>query len=132
MIIDKQLLDELTDEAKKSSRLRMNRDMRNSAQDQSQRMLNAIEPDTELPIHRHPKTSETCLIVRGRAEQLIFDDHGNITTRFILEPGTQCVGINIEAGQWHKIVSLEPGTVIFEAKDGPYEPVSQQDILQKG
>lgn len=129
MIINKHLLDGLTDEARKSSRLRMNRDMRNSTYDQSQRMLNAIEPGTEVPIHRHPKTSETCLIVRGRAEQLLFDDMGKVTDRLIIEPGSNCVGININAGQWHKIVALESGTVIFEAKDGAYEPVSPKDIL---
>ncbi len=129
MIIDKALLDDLTSKAKSSPRLRMNLDMRNSDWDQSQRMLNAIEPGTELPIHRHPKTSESCFILRGRAEQLLFDDNGNVTDRFILEPGSQCVGLNIKAGQWHKIVSLEPGTVIFEAKDGPYEPVSPEDIV---
>ncbi len=129
MIIDKALLDDLTSKAKSSPRLRMNLDMRNSDWDQSQRMLNAIEPGTELPIHRHPKTSESCFILRGRAEQLLFDDNGNVTDRFILEPGSQRVGLNIKAGQWHKIVSLEPGTVIFEAKDGPYEPVSPEDIV---
>jgi hypothetical protein len=129
MIINKHLLDGLTDEARKSSRLRMNRDMRNSTYDQSQRMLNAIEPGTEVPIHRHPKTSETCIIVRGRAEQLLFDDMGNVTCRLILEPGSNCVGLNINADQWHKIVALESGTVIFEAKDGAYEPVSPKDIL---
>ena len=129
MIIDKALLDDLTSKAKSSPRLRMNLDMRNSDWDQSQRMLNAIEPGTELPIHRHPKTSESCFILRGRAEQLLFDENGTVTDRFILEPGSQRVGLNIKAGQWHKIVSLEPGTVIFEAKDGPYEPVSPEDIV---
>lgn len=130
MLIDKNLLDDITLKAKSSPRLRMNLDMRNSDQDQSQRMLNAIEPGTELPIHRHPKSSESCFILRGRAVQLLFDDNGNVTDRLILEPDSQCVGLNIKVGQWHKIVPLDPGTVIFEAKDGPYEPVLPEDILQ--
>ena len=129
MIIDKKTLDNLTAEAALSPRLRMNLDMRNTADGQSQRMLNAIEPGTELPIHRHKSTSETCIILRGKAEELYYDDNGVITDRILMQPGTDCCGVNIKAGCWHKIVSLEPGTVIFEAKDGPYEPLSTDDIL---
>lgn len=129
MTINSELLDELTARAKESPRLRMNLDMRNSSQDSSQRMLNAIEPGTELLIHRHRKSSESCLIVRGTAEEILYDDQGRETDRILLRPGSNCVGLNISAGTWHKIVSLEPGTVIFEAKDGPYEPVSPEDIL---
>lgn len=129
MIINSELLDELTAQAKASPRLRMNLDMRNSSQDSSQRMLNAIEPSTELPIHRHRKSSESCLIVRGSAEEILYDDQGSETGRILLRPGSECVGLNIQAGTWHKIISLEPGTVIFEAKDGPYEPVSPEDIF---
>ena len=129
MILDSTLLKDLTEEARKSDRMRMNLDMRNSASDQSQRMLNAIEPGTELPIHRHKNTSETCIVLRGSAEEIFYDDSGNITERIIMEPETNCCGVNIPAGQWHNIVSLEPGTVIFEAKDGPYEPLAKEDIL---
>ena len=129
MILDIKLFNELSEEARRSPRLRMNCDMRNSAADQSQRMLNAIEPGTELPVHRHRKTSETCIVLRGSAEELFYDDNGNITDRIILDPETDCSGVNISAGRWHKIVSLEHGTVIFEAKDGPYEPLSNEDIL---
>ena len=129
MTINSELLDELTARAKESPRLRMNRDMRTSAQDSSQRMLNAIEPGTKLPIHRHRKSSESCLIVRGAAEEILYDDQGRETDRILLRPGSDCVGLNIPAGTWHTIISLEPGTVIFEAKDGPYEPVSPEDIL---
>lgn len=129
MTINSELLNELTARAKESPRLRMNLDMRNSAQDMSQRMLNAIEPGTELPIHRHRKSSESCLIVRGAAEEILYDDQGRETDRILLRPGSDYVGLNIPAGTWHKIISLEPGTVIFEAKDGPYEPVSPEDIL---
>ena len=129
MTIDNKLFDALSEEARKSPRFRMNYDMRTTANDQSQRMLNAIEPGTELPIHRHKNTSETCIVLRGAAEELFYDDNGEITERIIMEPETACWGVNIAAGRWHKIVSLEPDTVIFEAKDGPYEPLSQEDIL---
>lgn len=129
MIIDKQLLNTLSSEAAQSPRLRINYDMRNSAGDNSQRMLNAIEPGTELPIHRHCNSSESCFIVRGIAEEIFYDDNGNETERVLMKPGSDCVGVNIEAGRWHKIVSLQSGTVIFEAKDGAYEPISQEDIL---
>lgn len=129
MNLDRKLLNSLTEEACHSSRLRMNRDMRNSENDNSQRMLNAIEPGTEIPIHRHRNTSETCIIVRGRAEELLFDDSGIVIDRIILEPQSECCGVNIPAGCWHKIISLEQGTVIFEAKDGAYEPLSEEDIL---
>lgn len=129
MRLDKALFDSVSAEAKESPRLRMARDMRTTPADNSQRMLNAIEPGTELPIHRHRNTSEICIILRGSAEEIFYDDNGNISERVMLEPGTECVGVNIEKGRWHKIVSLEHGTVIFEAKDGAYEPVSPEDIL---
>ena len=129
MTIDNKLLDVLSEEARKSPRLRMNYDMRNSAEDKSQRMLNAIEPGTELPIHRHRNTSETCFVIRGVAEEIFYDDHGKETERVLMKAGSECVGVNIETGRWHKIVSLESGTVIFEAKDGAYEPLTAEDIL---
>ena len=129
MKIDKSLLDALSAEAIQSPRLRMNRDMRNSAEDKSQRMLNAIEPGTELPIHRHRNSSESCFVIRGVAEEIFYDDQGKETERVLMKAGSECVGVNIEAGRWHKIVSLEQGTVIFEAKDGAYEPLSSEDIL---
>lgn len=129
MILDIKLFNELSEAARKSPRLRMNCDMRNSSADQSQRMLNAIEPGTELPVHRHRRSSETCIVLRGSAEELFYDDNGNITDRIIMEPETDCCGVNIAAGRWHKIVSLEPGTIIFEAKDGQYEPLTPEDIL---
>lgn len=129
IILDSTLFNELSEEAKASPRLRMNRDMRNSTDDHSQRMLNAIEPGTELPIHRHKNTSETCIVLRGSAEELFYDDNGNNIERIIMKPETDCCGVNIPAGCWHKIISLEPGTMIFEAKDGSYEPLSSEDIL---
>lgn len=129
MQFDKALFDSISAEAKQSPRLRMARDMRTTSADQSQRMLNAIEPGTELPIHRHRNSSETCIVLRGSAEEIFYDKNGNETERVLMKPDSECCGVNIEIGRWHKIVSLESGTVIFEAKDGAYEPLSQEDIL---
>lgn len=129
MNINNSLLDSLSAEASNSARLRMAHDMRTAATDNSQRMLNALEPGTELPVHRHRDTSESCLVIRGKAEEIFYDDNGCITERVLMQPGSECVGVNIEKGRWHKIISLEPGTVIFEAKDGAYEPLKPEDIL---
>jgi len=129
MKFDKALLDSVSAEALKSPRLRMARDMRNTPADTSQRMLNAIEPGTNLPIHRHQKSTESCIVIRGAAEEIFYDDNGNETERVLMRPGSDCCGVNIEIGRWHRIVSLEPGTVIFEAKDGMYTPISDDDIL---
>lgn len=129
MRLDKTLLDTVSIEAKESSRRRKSFDLRTSINDNSQRMLNAIEPGTELPIHRHRNSSESCIILRGSAEEIFYDDYGNITERVKMQAGSNSVGVNIEKGRWHKIVSLESGTVIFEAKDGAYEPISSEDTL---
>ena len=130
MNFDKTILDELSQRAKESPRLRMNLDLRTTPEDQSQRMLNALEPGTVLPIHRHPKTTEVVTILRGKAVQYLYDDNGNETGQVLLEAGGECAGMSIERGQWHRIECLETGTVIFEAKDGPYEPIQPEDILQ--
>lgn len=129
MRLDRTLLDTVSIEAKESSRRRKSFDLRTSINDNSQRMLNAIEPGTELPIHRHRNSSESCIILRGSAEEIFYDDYGNITERVKMQAGSNSVGVNIEKGRWHKIVSLESGTVIFEAKDGAYEPISSEDTL---
>ena len=150
MIIDKQLLDELTAKAKESPRLRMNMDLRNSAEDTSQRMLNAIEPGTEVPIHRHQKTSETVVMLRGRAVQWLYDDAGVVVGKVMLKAGDchvadaprndvekvpemnveEVPAMNVEKGQWHRIESLVSGTVILEMKDGSYEPIGSEDIMK--
>jgi cupin fold WbuC family metalloprotein len=128
MIIDTNLLDDLTRRAKNSPRLRMNLDLRNTPDDQSQRMLNAIEPGTIMPIHRHKGSSETCLCVRGHFVEYFYDDKGNVTETFDMVPGGLI--INVPIGQWHNLKSLESGTVLFEAKDGSWEPMSEEDILR--
>ena len=129
MVVDKEVLDNLTAQAKASPRLRMNLDLRNSPADGSQRMLNAIEPGSPLPIHRHMKSSETVVCLRGRLREVFFDDEGNRTEVIDLNPGGPCVALNIPIGQWHTVEVLESGTVILECKDGPYEPTGPEDIL---
>ena len=127
MIIDNKLLEDLTRQAKSSPRLRMNFDMRNTPDDKSQRMLNAIEPGTVMPIHRHMGSSETCLCVRGHFVEYFYDEKGNVTDTFDMLPGGLI--INVPIGQWHSLKSLESGTVLFECKDGKYEPQRPEDIL---
>ena len=129
MNIGSELLDNLTEQAKASPRLRMNMDLRDSAEDQSQRMLNALEPGTVLPIHRHRKTSETMAILRGRAVQYLYDDEGNETDAVLLEAGGEVPAMQVEKGQWHRLEALESGTVIVEFKNGAYEPIGPEDIL---
>ena len=131
MKITQALLDELTAKAKESPRLRMNLDLRDSAEDTSQRMLNAIEPGSPLPIHRHQKTSETVVCIRGRLVEEFYDDLERICTeRIELSPNGPVVALNIPAGQWHTVQALESDTVILEMKNGKYEPISDVDVLK--
>ena len=131
MNIDKQLLDDLTDQAKESPRLRMNLDLRNSSADSSQRMLNAIEPGSVVPVHRHRKTSETVVVLRGRVVEEYYDDLERVCCEtYELSAGGPICALNIPAGQWHTLRALESGTVILEMKDGAYEPIQECDILK--
>lgn len=130
MFIDKPLLDTITAQAKSSPRLRMNYDLRNNPEDQSQRMLNALEPGTVMPIHRHRKSSETVVVLRGKVKWLFYDDNGNLTNSFIVEAGGDLCGLNVPQGQWHSLECLESGSVIFEAKDGAWEPLAEEDIIE--
>ena len=126
MIIDKKILDELSEQAKASPRLRANLDLRNSAEDQSQRMLNALEPGTVMPIHRHNDSSETCVCIRGHFEEYFYDENGNLTETIDMVPGG--VVLNIEKEQWHSLKCLESGTILLEAKDGAYRPLEEEEI----
>ena len=128
MLIDDRLLDALAREAQASPRLRMNRDMRNTPQDGSQRMLNALEKGTAVPVHRHRSTSETQILLRGRIDVMFYDDSGRETARFRLGREDGRHGVDIPAGVWHSLEVLEPA-VIFEAKDGPYAPPGPEDFL---
>ena len=129
MLIDTNLLDTLTAQAKASPRLRMNLDLRNTPNDQSQRMLNALEPGTVMPIHRHRNSSETVVVLRGKVKWLYYNDKGDITDTFIVASGSDLVGLSVPKGQWHSLECLETGTVILEAKDGAWEALREEDLL---
>ena len=105
-------------------------DLRNSPSDGSQRMLNAIEPGSPLPIHRHMKSSETVVCLRGRLREVFYNDAGKVTEVIDLQPGGDCVALCIPIGQWHGVEVLESGTVILECKDGVYEPLGEGDVMK--
>ena len=145
MIIGKQLLDTLSAQAKASPRLRQAYDLRNTLEDNSQRMLNAHEPGTVMPIHRHRKSSESICMVRGKMFMRLYDDNGNVTNEFVMAPTSlhslpsipegECNEptipmIHVEAGKWHSLEVLEEETVVFEAKDGKYEPLAEEDVMK--
>ena len=128
--INSVILDSLTEQAKASPRLRMNYDLRNSSADTSQRMLNAVEPGSVIPIHRHQKTSETVVVLRGRVVEEFYDDLERIcSATYEVSPCGPVCALNIPAGTWHTLRSLESGTVILEMKDGAYEPTGPEDVL---
>ena len=129
-IINKSLLDKVTAEAKEASRLRMNYNFHDSLDAPCQRLLNALEPGTVVPIHRHKHTSETYILLRGKLKMKFYNDKKQIIEETILSVEADNYGIHIPAGVWHSMDVLASGTVIFETKDGPYMPVQEGDILK--
>jgi len=130
MIITQSVLDQLTEQAKASPRLRMAYDLRNTPEDESQRMLNAIEPGSVMQIHRHQKTSETVVCLRGKVIEEFYDDLERICTdSIVLSPNGPNVAINVPLGQWHRLRAVESGSVVLSVKDGKCEPLSDVDIL---
>lgn len=130
MNITQALLDSLTEQAKANPRLRQSMDLRYSSDDESQRMLNAIEPGSEMPIHRHQHTSETVVCLRGCLVEEFFDELERICTeRIELTPNGLVVAVNVPAGQWHRVYAKESGTVLMESKNGKWEPLETEDIL---
>lgn len=128
MILDKNLLDNITSKARKSERLRMNYNLHDSLDAKVQRLFNALEPGTHLPIHRHKHTAETYILLRGRIDVLIYNDHGVVVERYELDPKREIYGVHIPKGQWHTI-EVHESSIIFEVKDGPYMPIDPSDIL---
>ena len=129
MVIDNKLLDELSTKAKVNPRLRQAMDLRNSPEDLSQRMLNALEPGTVMPIHRHHASSETVVILRGKIEWVFYDEAGNETERVTLDAKGEPRMLNAERDRWHSLICLEPGSVLYESKDGPYHPLEDDEIM---
>ena len=129
-IIDKCLLDSVSSDAKESRRLRMNYNFHDSLNAPCQRLLNALEPGTVVPIHRHKHTSETDLLLRGKLKMMFYNEKKEVIDESILSIEAGNYGIHIPAGVWHSMDVLASGTVIFETKDGPYMPVQECDILK--
>ena len=128
MIIDNQLLDNVTVRAEASPRLRMNFNLHDSLDAKAQRLINVLLPGTPLPIHRHRHTAETYVILRGKMLVVFYNDLGAQTERYLLDPSQGNYGVQIPAGQWHGIEVIEP-SAIFEVKDGPYTPLETEDML---
>lgn len=128
-LIDTELLDKVTEEAKGSPRLRMNFNLHDSLEAPAQRLLNALEPRTKLPIHRHRHTAETYIILKGRMRILFYTETGEFIESYELDHAEGRYGVNVPAGQFHTVEPLESGTVIFEVKDGPYTPLTSEDMI---
>ena len=131
MTIDKELFGIFIEQAKSSHRLRYGMDMRTTPEDQDQRLLNAQELGTVIPIHRHQDTTETAVILRGRLRWMYYDKQGNLIDNYLLDAEGDIRGISNPKGQWHSIECLESGTVIFESKNGSWMPLREEDIMQR-
>lgn len=129
-VLKSQILDDTTAKAAESPRLRMTFNLHASFEDIVQRMFNALEPGTIIPIARHPYSSETLIILRGKLRVLVYDDNRNIIENVVISPNTENIGYHITKGTWHQVESLEHGTICFETREGPYEPVKLEDIIE--
>lgn len=129
-VIDLTLLDKVSSEAKESPRLRMNHNFHQSLDDKCHRFLNAVEPGTKVPIHRHPTKDESFVILRGKVRSTTYNDDGSIIDSVVLSQEDGVYGIDIPKGIWHKLESLEPNSVIFECKEGPFVPHEEDGILE--
>jgi cupin fold WbuC family metalloprotein len=129
MIINKELLDKVSDEAKQSERLRMNYNFHETLDSKVQRLLNALEPGTTMPIHRHQQTAETYILLRGKIKVTFHNQDKSISSEYTLDPSQENYGVHIPANQWHSLEVLEHNSVIFEVKEGPYTPLTDKDIL---
>lgn len=131
MLINSELLDSISEQARNNDRRRMNFNFHTSPEAKSQRLLNVLEMDSVIPIHRHKNTAETYILLRGKISVEFYNENGDITELFYLDPTTGHYGIDIPQGQWHRLKVLAPDSVIFEVKDGPYTPITAEDILSK-
>ena len=130
MLLKSDILDLVSAEARTSHRLRMNYNLHESFDDSVQRMFNAIEPGSVIPIARHPYSNETLILLRGKLRVLIYNDSKEVIEDTILDNSIGHIGYHIPKGVWHSVESLESGTVLFETREGPYTPVSENDILK--
>lgn len=131
MKFDNNFLRCLSNMARKNPRKRQHYDLRDSEDDTCMRMLNAIEPETVIPIHRHTMTSEDVVVLRGKAEEVLYDDNGNEVDRILMTPSSECMGCHVPQGQYHTCLSLESGTVIIEFKNTKYDPEKSEEFFNK-
>lgn len=129
MVIDQNLLDQVSAQAKASPRLRMNYNFHPSLEDKCHRMLNAVEPGTVVPIHRHLASSETVALLRGKIRWYFYDDSGKVDEEVVLDANGDVRGINVEKGRWHSLECLESGSVLLESKDGAYQTLEPDEIM---
>lgn len=129
MVIEKELLDKVSEQAKNSPRLRMNYNFHQSLDDKCHRMLNAVEPGTEVPIHRHPTKDESFVVLRGKVKVSTYSDDGSVIESVVLCQEDGRYGVNIPKNVWHNLESLAPYSVIFECKEGPFVPHEEEGIL---
>lgn len=128
-IIDSALLDQVTAQSAQSPRLRMNYNFHKSLDAKAQRLLNALEPGTILPVHRHQQTAETYIVLRGSLRVLFYSETKELIESEVLDGKEGKYGVDIPAGQYHTLEVLEHGTVIFEVKEGPYQALTDEDVL---
>ncbi len=129
-IIDTELIDKVSSKAKESPRLRMNYNFHQSLDEKCHRFLNAVEPGTEVPIHRHPTKDETFVILRGKVRVTTHNDDGSIIESVVLCAEEGRYGVDIPKGVWHTLESLESGSCIFECKEGPFVEHEVDGILE--
>lgn len=129
-IIDEQLLNSVSDQAKSSPRLRMNYNFHQSLDEKCHRFLNAVEPGTVVPIHKHPTKDESFVVLRGKVKVSTYNDDGSIKESVVLNPKEGLYGVDIPKGVWHKVESLETGSCFFECKEGPFVPHEIDGILE--
>ena len=129
-IIDDQLMDSVTAQAKQSPRLRMNYNFHQSLDDKCHRFLNAMELGTEVAVHHHITKDESLVVLRGKVRVLIYNDEGEITENEVIDPKEGRYGVDIPKNTWHTVECLESGTVVFEVKEGPFVPHEIDGILE--
>jgi len=129
-IINRDLLDEVSALAKESPRLRMNYNFHQSLEDKCHRFLNAVEPGTVVPIHRHPTKDESFVVLRGKVKVSTYNDDGLAIESVVLCQEEGRYGVNIPKNVWHNLEAMEPDSVIFECKEGPFVPHEADGILE--